>query len=103
MEHTNATWNNFSTHIIQKDVSFRVYSNFLKDKEQTKSELATLRQDMKNLQTDLQEHRVNAVESTSKPVDPNQKRKQKATRFCNYCRRNGHTLVGVERKYETKS
>ena len=47
---------------------------------------------MKNLQTELQEHRVNAVEGTSKPVDPNQKGRQNATRFCYYCRTNGHTL-----------
>ena len=42
MEHPNVTWNDFSTHIIQKDVSFKEYSNFLFDEEQTKTELATL-------------------------------------------------------------
>ena len=42
MEHPNATWNDFSTHIFQKDVSFRVFSNFFFDEEQTKAELATL-------------------------------------------------------------
>ena len=77
MEHPNATWNDFSTHIIQKDVSFQVSSNFLNDEEQTKAELASLGQEMKNLRTELQEHRVNAVEGTSKPVDPNQKGRQK--------------------------
>ena len=40
MEHPNANWNGFSTHIIQKDVSFQVSSNFLNDEEQTKAELA---------------------------------------------------------------
>ena len=30
MEHPNATWNDFSTHIIQKDVSFQVSSNFFR-------------------------------------------------------------------------
>ena len=51
MEHPNATWNDFSTHIIQKDVSFQVSSNFLNDEEQTKAELASLGQEMKNLRT----------------------------------------------------
>ena len=37
MEHPNATWNDFSTHIIQKDVSFQVSSTFLNDEEQTKA------------------------------------------------------------------
>ena len=46
---------------------------------------------MKNLQTELQEHRVNVVEGTSKPVDLNQKGRQKATQFCFFCLTNRHT------------
>ena len=91
MEHPNATWNDFSTLIIPRDVSFQVSSNLLNDEEQTKAELATLGQEMKSLRTELQEHRVNTVEGTSKPVDPNQKGRQNGTRFCNYCRTSGHT------------
>ena len=53
--------------------------------------MATLGQEMKNLRSELQEHRVNAVEGSSRTVDPNQKGRQNATRFCNYCRTNGHT------------
>ena len=98
MEHPNATWNDFSTHINQKDVSFQVSSNFLNDEEQTKAELASLGQEMKNLRTELQEHRVNVVEGTSKPVDPNQKGRQNATRFCYYCRTNGHTPSWCRKK-----
>ena len=37
MEHPNATWNDFSTRIIQRDMSYQVSSNFLNDEEQTKS------------------------------------------------------------------
>ena len=98
MELPNATWNDFSTHIIQKDVSFQVSSNFLNDEEQTKTELASLGQKMKNLRTELQEHRVHAVEGTSKPADPNQKGRQNATRFCNYCHTNGHTPSWCRKK-----
>ena len=72
-------------------MSFQVSSNILNDEEQTKTEVATLGQEMKNLRTELQEHRVNAVEGTSKHVDPNQKVRQYATRLCNICRTNGHT------------
>ena len=53
---------------------------------------------MKNLWTELQEHRVNIVESTSKRLDPNQKGRQNATRFCNYCRTNGHTPSWCRKK-----
>ena len=92
MENPNATWNDFSTKITQKDGSFQASSSFLNDEEQTKAQMATLGQEMKNIRSELQEYRVNAVDGNSRTVDPNQKRIQNATRFCNYCRTNGHTL-----------
>ena len=97
MEHPNATWNDFSTKIIQRDVSYQVSSNFLNDEEQTKVQLASLGQEMKNLRSELQEHRVNALENPHQP-DPNQKDRQNATRFCNYCRTNGHTRMWCRKK-----
>ena len=78
MENPNATWNDFSTRIIQRDVSFQVSSNFLNDEEQTKAQMATLGQEMKNLRSDLQEHRVNAVEGNPRTADPNQRGRQNA-------------------------
>ena len=91
MEHPNATWNDFSTHLINKDVSYQVSTSFLKDEEQNKAQMASLGQELKNLRTELKEHIVNAVEGNQKPIDPSQKGRQKATRFCGYCRTNGHT------------
>ena len=88
MGNPNATWNDFSTRIKQKDISFQVYSNFLNDEEQTKARMATLGQKRKNLRSELQEHRVNAIEGNPRTVDPNQKGRQNATRFCKYCRTN---------------
>ena len=73
MANPNALWNVFSTRIIQGDVSFQDSSNFLNDEEQTKAQMATLGQEMKNLRSELQGHRVNAVEGNSRTVDPNQK------------------------------
>ena len=55
-------------------------------------------QEMKSLKFELQEHRVNALEGTTRPIDPNKKRKQIATRFCNYCRTNGHTPSWCRKK-----
>ena len=49
MENPNATWNDFSTRINQRDVSVQVSSKFLNDEEQTKALLATLGHEMKNL------------------------------------------------------
>ena len=53
--------------------------------------MASLGQELKNLRTELREHRINAFEGNQRPVDPNQKGRQNATRFCGYCSTNGHT------------
>ena len=97
MEHPNATSKDFSTRIIQRDVSYDVSSNFLNDEEQTKVQLASLGQELKNLCSELQVHRVNALENPLLP-DPNQKGRQNATRFRNYCRTNGHTPMWCRKK-----
>ena len=91
MERPNATWNDFSTHLINKDVSYQVSTSFLNNEEQNKAQMAALGQELKNLRTELEEHRVNAVEGNQKAFDPNQKGRQNATRFCRYFRTNGHT------------
>ena len=90
MESPNATWNDFSTRIIQRDLSYQVSSNFFNDKEQTKVQLASLGQEMKTLRSELPKHRVHALENTRQP-HPYQNSRQNTTRFCNYCRTNGHT------------
>ena len=91
MHNPNAKWNDFSTRIIQRDVSFQVSSNFSNDEEQTKAQMATLDQEMNNLRSELQEHRVNAIERNPRTVDPNQKRRRNPTRLCNYFRTHWHT------------
>ena len=91
MEHPNATWKVFPTHLINKDVSYQISTSFKNDEEQNHAQMASLGQELKNLRTELKEHRINALEGNQRPVDPNQKGRQNATRFCGYCRTNGHT------------
>ena len=50
MEHTNATWKDYSTHIIHKDVFFHVSSILMKEKEKTKAILATLGRQMETFE-----------------------------------------------------
>ena len=103
MDHPNATWNDFSTHLVNKDVSYQVSTSFLNDEEQNKAQMASLGQELKNLRIELKEHRVTL---------------QKATRdLLNLIRREDRTLQGfvgtvkpmdalqafVERRYEMKS
>ena len=98
MERPNATWNDFDAHIIQQDLMLEVSSTFLSHEAQTKAELATLGQEMKNLRSELKEYHVNAVAVTSRTFHPNQQGRQKTTRFCNYCHKNGHTLNWCRKK-----
>ena len=91
MEHTNATWNDFLTHLFNKNVFYQVSTCFLNDEEQKKAQLASLGQELKKFRTELKEHRINALEGNQSLVDPNQKGRQNATRFCGFCRNNGHT------------
>ena len=92
MERPNATWNNFCAHIIQNDLILEVSSTFLPHEAQTRAELATLGQAIKNLRSELKEHHDNAVGIISRKVHPDQQGRQKLTRFCNDCHKNGHTL-----------
>ena len=98
MENPITTWNDFSTQLTQRDVPFQVSSNFSNDEGQTISQMATLGQEMRNLESEVQEHRVNAVEGSPRTVDPNQKRGRNATRLWNYCRTNGHTPSWCRKK-----
>ena len=91
MGHPNATWNNFSTHLVIKDVFYQVSTNFLKNEEQNKAQMASLGPELKNLRTELKDYRVNALEGNKRHVDPNQKGRQIATRFWGYCRTKGCT------------
>ena len=60
--------------------------------------MSTLGKKMKHLRSELQEYRVIAVEANPRTVDPNQKKRQNATRFCNYCRTKGHTPSWCRKK-----
>ena len=46
MEHPNAFWNEFSTHLINKDLSYQVSTSFLKDEEQNRAQMASLGQEL---------------------------------------------------------
>ena len=98
MERPNATWNDFCAHIIRKDLILEVSSTFLSHEAQTKAELATLGQEIKNLRSELKEYHVNAVAISSRTFHPDQQGRQNLTRFCNYCHKNGLKLNWCRKK-----
>ena len=89
MEHPKATWEDFSTHLINEDISYQVSTSFLNDEEQNKAQVASLGQELRNLWTELKEHRINTLEGNQKPIVPEHKGRQNATKFCGYYRTNG--------------
>ena len=102
MEKPNAAWNDFCTRKFQRDVSFQVSSNFLNDEQQTKAQMATLGQEMKNLRSELQVHRVDAVEKNPRTVDPKQKGNKMQPDFAFIVTQMDIPQVGVEKRYGTK-
>ena len=53
-------------------------------------ELITLERKINDLSSPLKSNEVNAIDSSS-PRDPNIKGRPNTTRFCEYCRTNGHS------------
>ena len=52
-------------------MSYQVSSNFPNDEEQTKVQMVSLGQELKNFRSELQQHQVIALENPRQP-DPNQ-------------------------------
>ena len=70
MDRPNATSNDFCAQIIQKDLMPEVSLTFLSHEAQTKAELATLGQEIKNIRSELKEYHVNAVVISSRTFHP---------------------------------
>ena len=95
IEHPNATWDAFQTHITSKDVIYTISSelvlNAISDQN---TKLHSLEQQIKELTALFKEQQVNQVNHpTPRPTNVDNKSRQNMTRFCLYCRRNGHTLM----------
>ena len=77
MDRPNATWNDFCAQINQKQLILEISSIFLSHETQTKAELATFGQEIKNLRSELKEYHVIAVALTSRTFHPSQQGRQK--------------------------
>ena len=102
LECPNATGIDSCIQKLQEYVMLQVCSNFLNYLEQIKIQLATMRQERRNIRTKLQEHRVNCIQGNFRPRAPTQKRNQKTVRFCSYCHKNGHTPKWCRKKMPEK-
>ena len=94
IEHPNTTWDNFKDHVANKDLIYSVSSEFVPNStNEQNSKLDSLEKQVRELSTLLKEQQVSALnQANTRTNDVNNKSRQNATRFCHYCRRNGHTL-----------
>ena len=94
IEHPNTTWDNFKDHVANKDLIYSVSSEFVPNStNEQNSKLDSVEKQVRELSTLLKEQQVNALnQANTRTNDVNNKSRQNATRFCHYCRRNGHTL-----------
>ena len=102
VQYPKVTWNEFSTHFIQDDIVLQVSVDFQHDLEQIKTELATLGQETRNLQTKIQKYRFIATQRISRSFDLIQSGKNKTFRICYCCHKTGTLQIGVAKKGETK-
>ena len=100
IEHLNATWDAFQTHITSKDNIYTINSELIpKATSDQNTKLHSLEQLVKGITASFKEQQVNQVNHpTLRPTNVDNKSRQNMTRFCSYCRRNGHTLMSCRTK-----
>ena len=76
--------------------------DFLHDVEQIKNELATMRQEMRNLRTELQEHRVSCMERKFRPWAPPKRETKKLSGSVTIVIKTDTHQNGVAIRCETK-
>ena len=95
IEHPNATWDAFQTHITSKDVIYTISSELVPNATSDQNtKLHSLEQQIKELTALFKEQQVNQVtQSNPRPANPDNNSRQNMTRFRPNCRKNGHTLM----------
>ena len=91
IEHPGDTWQDLQDYVINRDLSYTVSSEYAcagSPNFDKQSEIQTLKNKITELKNLMKENKINAT------YDPNQPRnRQNHTRFCNYCKRSGHTIA----------
>ena len=91
MDHPNATWEQFAKAVINKDLSYTVTTALTGGESHADPIIQEMRDDLKGIKLLIKEQMNNTINAVEKTVDPNATGRRMATRFCGYCRTNGHT------------
>ena len=100
IEHPNATWDAFQTHITSKDVIYTISSELVPNTTADQNtKLHSLEQQIKKLTALFEEQQVNQVtQPNPRPANPDNKSRQNMTRFRSYYRRNDTLSCTAELK-----
>ena len=94
IENPSVTWTQFVDHLVVKDLTFSVTieSNGATGLDKLKTPDSKINDSTRLFKS----NEVNAID-TSRPRDPNLKGRPNSTRFCDFCRSNGHFLTETDR------
>ena len=95
IENPSITWTQFVDHLVVKDLTFSVTTE--SSGATGVDKLKTLESKINDLTSLFKSNEVNAID-TSRPRDPNIKGRPNSTRFCDYCRSNGHSISRCTKK-----
>ena len=98
VEHPNTTWEQLTTHLINKDLCYAMSADG-EEHSSSNDKLVNIEKQLKSLQEALQSHSINAV--NLKPQNP--RMNQSFTRFCKICQTEGHTVIYCPRKQNQSS
>ena len=99
IEHPNANWDQFINHVITKDLTFIVATD--PANESTTDKMTSLETQIKELIKLIKNQEVSAIndQNSFQRRHPDIKGRPNSTRFCEYCRMNGHSISRCSKKH----
>ena len=98
IEHPNANWDQFTNHVITKDLTFIVATD--PANKSTTDEMTSLETQIKELTKLIKNQEVSAIndQNSFQRRHLDIKGRPNSTRFCEYCRMNGHSISRCSKK-----
>ena len=98
IENPNAGWGTFTNHIITKDLTFIVATD--PANKTSTDKMTSLETQIKELTKLIKNQEVSAIneQHSFRRRDPDVKGSPNNTRFCDYCRMNGHSISRCSKK-----
>ena len=98
IENPNTGWETFTNHIITKDLTLIVATD--PANKTSTDKMTSLETQIKELTKLIENQEVSAIneQHSFRRRDPNIKGRPNNTRFCDYCRTNGHSISRCSKK-----